>query len=93
MMDGFVSLGLLGLFNSPKEKSTSRTMLKEQVSLHFLDSSLISEAEGRVHFVSTRQDKFSKWEIVEWTVTSYANGNVVSLMSEDHEIPVPEEVT
>jgi hypothetical protein len=46
-----------------------------------------------VHFVSARSDKFSKWEIVEWTVTSYANGHVVSLMSEDHEIPVPEENT
>ena len=46
-----------------------------------------------MHFVSARPDKFSKWEIVEWTVTSYANGNVVSLMSEDHEIPVPEEDT
>jgi len=46
-----------------------------------------------VHFVSARADKFSKWEILEWTVKSYANGEVVSLIDEDHPIPLPEETT
>ena len=46
-----------------------------------------------MHFVSSRPDKFSKWEIVEWTVKSYATGKVVSLLEEDHAIPVPEETT
>jgi hypothetical protein len=46
-----------------------------------------------VHFVSLRPDKFSKWEIVEWTVKSYANGNVVSLLDEKHAIPIPDETT
>jgi hypothetical protein len=46
-----------------------------------------------VHFVSSRPDKFSKWEIVEWTVKSYATGKVVSLLSEDHDVPVPDENT
>jgi hypothetical protein len=51
------------------------------------------EAEGRVHFVSSRPDKFSKWEIAEWTVKSYATGKEISLLEEDHAIPVPEETT
>lgn len=49
------------------------------------------EAEGRVHFLSSRPDKFSKWAINEWTLTSYATGEVVSLLDEHHAIPVPEE--
>lgn len=53
----------------------------------------ITEAEGRVHFASTRPDKFSKWEITEWTVTSYADGRVVSLLDEEHAVPLPEEMT
>jgi hypothetical protein len=52
-----------------------------------------TEAEGRVHFASTRPDKFSKWEITEWTVTSYADGRVVSLLDEEHAVPLPEEMT
>lgn len=46
-----------------------------------------------MHFVSARPDKFSRWEIVSWTVTSYANGKVISLMNEDHDVPVPDENT
>jgi hypothetical protein len=46
-----------------------------------------------MHFVSKRHDKFSKWEIVEWTVESYADGRVVSLLDEEHAIPLPEETT
>ena len=49
------------------------------------------DAEGRVHFVSSRPDKFSRWEINEWTVTSYATGEIVSLLDEEHPVPVPEE--
>jgi hypothetical protein len=40
-----------------------------------------------------RPDKFSKWEIVEWTVKSYADGREVSLLDEKHAIPLPEENT
>lgn len=46
-----------------------------------------------MHFVSSRPHKFSKWEIDEWTVKSYATGKVVSLLEEDHTTPVPEETT
>jgi hypothetical protein len=49
------------------------------------------EAEGRVHFLSGRPDKFSKWRINEWTVKSYADGDVVSLLDEGHGVPVPDE--
>jgi len=49
------------------------------------------EAEGRVHFLSSRPDKFSRWEINEWTVTSYVTGEIVSLLDEGHPVPVPEE--
>lgn len=35
----------------------------------------------------------SKWEIVEWTVKSYLDGSIVSLLEEDHAIPVPEETS
>jgi hypothetical protein len=44
-----------------------------------------------VHFVSSRPDKFSKWEISGWTVTSYKDGRTISLLDEDHAVPVPEE--
>lgn len=41
--------------------------------------------------MSSRPDKMSKWEIVEWTVTSYEDGKNMSLLEEDHNIPVPEQ--
>jgi hypothetical protein len=56
-------------------------------------NSLHTDAEGRMHFASMRPDKFSKWEIVEWTVKSYADGREVSLLDEKHAIPLPEENT
>ena len=44
-----------------------------------------------MHFVSSRADKMAKWEIVEWTVTSYLDGRSVSLLDEHHTVPLPED--
>jgi hypothetical protein len=44
-----------------------------------------------VHFVSRRLDKVSKWQIINWTVTSYLDGRTVSLLDEEHAVPLPEE--
>lgn len=45
-----------------------------------------------MHFVSSRADKFSKWRIVEWTIKSYTDGKVVSLLDEDHAIPLEDSI-
>jgi Cytochrome oxidase complex assembly protein 1 len=44
-----------------------------------------------VHFVCKRPSKFAKWEVEEWSVTSFATGEKVSLLEEGHEVVIEDE--